>query len=310
MFASVPGENIKRTITSLDLDNNAMETEYSKRVYQGVRVKHTVKDLLAEKRLRQTNVPRFNAGTSHSQQSFVQMPGSHMLPSYYSMRRPFLTDSELCPSAKQYTTDPYTPALGSKGLSYDHPSAYPSFIDSYYTPETFGDYRGATAISASGGGLFPPSALPHLLPPLSGEAPHLLRDTWEHSEEDSVSQSEVLCSEGPVPSTGSHGLTNPDPKSPSSYRMSTGRSVPTLSSPQPYSLHPLEEVHYSPSSYAPSSNYSSSYSYMTAPGESAGIKIMPVTSEDSSDAVQLSNTSWTKEDAPGSWLPYEPRKAY
>lgn len=33
--------------------------EYSKRVYQGVRVKHTVKDLLAEKRSRQTTGPRF-----------------------------------------------------------------------------------------------------------------------------------------------------------------------------------------------------------------------------------------------------------
>ncbi|GAA6106336.1 uncharacterized protein C11orf53 homolog [Tachysurus ichikawai] len=36
-----------------------MEAEYSKRVYQGVRVKHTVKDLLAEKRSRQTSGPRF-----------------------------------------------------------------------------------------------------------------------------------------------------------------------------------------------------------------------------------------------------------
>lgn len=37
-----------------------LPTEYSKRVYQGVRVKHTVKDLLAEKRLRQTNAPRYS----------------------------------------------------------------------------------------------------------------------------------------------------------------------------------------------------------------------------------------------------------
>uniref|UniRef100_W5M6V5 OCA domain-containing protein n=1 Tax=Lepisosteus oculatus TaxID=7918 RepID=W5M6V5_LEPOC len=52
-----------------------METEYSKRVYQGVRVKHTVKDLLAEKRSRQTNVPRFNGGANSSQPAFVQMSG-------------------------------------------------------------------------------------------------------------------------------------------------------------------------------------------------------------------------------------------
>lgn len=34
--------------------------DYSKRVYQGVRVKHTVKDLLAEKRSRQTTGSRYN----------------------------------------------------------------------------------------------------------------------------------------------------------------------------------------------------------------------------------------------------------
>lgn len=40
--------------------------EYSKRVYQGVRVKHTVKDLLAEKRSRQTNGPRYSVSTISS----------------------------------------------------------------------------------------------------------------------------------------------------------------------------------------------------------------------------------------------------
>lgn len=34
--------------------------DFSKRVYQGVRVKHTVKDLLAEKRSQQTNGPRYS----------------------------------------------------------------------------------------------------------------------------------------------------------------------------------------------------------------------------------------------------------
>lgn len=40
--------------------------EYSKRVYQGVRVKHTVKDLLAEKRSRQTNGPRYSVSAFSS----------------------------------------------------------------------------------------------------------------------------------------------------------------------------------------------------------------------------------------------------
>lgn len=37
--------------------------EYSKRVYQGVRVKHTVKDLLAEKRSRQTSASRYSVSS-------------------------------------------------------------------------------------------------------------------------------------------------------------------------------------------------------------------------------------------------------
>nr|KAF6342569.1 hypothetical protein mPipKuh1_001637 [Pipistrellus kuhlii] len=38
--------------------------DYSKRVYQGVRVKHTVKDLLAEKRSKQTSNSRFSGHRS------------------------------------------------------------------------------------------------------------------------------------------------------------------------------------------------------------------------------------------------------
>ncbi|KAJ7996188.1 hypothetical protein DPEC_G00234460 [Dallia pectoralis] len=288
--------------------------EYSKRVYQGVRVKHTVKDLLAEKRQKQTSVPRFNAGTSHSQPTFVQMPGSHMLPGYYSMRRPYLTDSDFSPSAKQYSSESYSSTLGGKALSYDHSTTYPAYIDSYYSPE-FGDYRGATAFTTGGGPLFPTSSLPHLLPPLPGESSHLLlRDSWEPSDGDSVSQGEVLCSEGPVPTTVSSGLASTDPDSPSLYRLIPSRgggSTLSLSGSQPYSLHPLEEVHYPSSSYAPSPSYPSSYTYMVSSGESSGVKVSPVSSEDpSSGAVPLSDASWVKDDGTSSWLPYEPRKAY
>ncbi|XP_010868723.1 uncharacterized protein C11orf53 homolog isoform X1 [Esox lucius] len=296
------------------MEAGAFMDEYSKRVYQGVRVKHTVKDLLAEKRQKQTSVPRFNAGTSHSQATFVQMPGSHMLPGYYSMRRPYLTDSDFSPSAKQYSSDSYSSTLGGKALSYDHSSTYPAYIDSYYSPE-FGDYRGATAFTTSGGSLFPTSSLPHLLPPLPGESSHLLlRDSWEPSDGDSVSQGEVLCSEGPVPTTASSGLALTDPDSPSLYRLIPSRgggSTLSLSGSQPYSLHPLEEVHYPSSSYAPSSSYPSSYTYMVSSGESPGVKVSPVPSDDpGSSAVPLSDASWVKDDGTSTWLPYEPRKAY
>lgn len=98
-----------------------------------------------------------------------------MLPGYYSMRRPFLPDSELCHQMKQYSSDSYSSALGSKAFSYEHSSSYPSFIDSYYQPDSFGDYRSATAYTAGGGSLFSPSALSTLLPSLSGEtSSHLL----------------------------------------------------------------------------------------------------------------------------------------
>lgn len=101
--------------------------------------------------------------------------GSHVLPGYYSMRRPFLQDSEFCHPMKQYSPDTYSSALGSKGFTYDHPSSYPPFIDSYYNPDSYGDYRGPTSYATSGGALFPPSTLPTLLPSLTGEASsHLL----------------------------------------------------------------------------------------------------------------------------------------
>lgn len=57
-------------------------TDYSKRVYQGVRVKHTVKDLLAEKRSRQTNGPRYSVSAASSKPlSFC--PGLPSLPTSF-----------------------------------------------------------------------------------------------------------------------------------------------------------------------------------------------------------------------------------
>ncbi|XP_030648276.1 uncharacterized protein C11orf53 homolog [Chanos chanos] len=291
-----------------------METEYSKRVYQGVRVKHTVKDLLAEKRSRQTNAPRFSTSTSSSQPAFVQVPGSHMLPGYYSMRRPFLSESELCHPMKQYPTDTYSSALGGKTFSYDHPSSYPSFIDSYYSPDTFGDYRGASAYTATGGSLFPASTLPPLLPPLSGDtSPHLLlKDSWDHQSEDPGNQPEVLCPEGPPPVTGSPSLGGPDSGSSSPYRMSGSRNGGTLpSGSQPYTLQSLEDVHYPAASYSSISSYSCP-PYMTATGDLTAVKMSPVSSEEASGgAVVLSDTtSWVKDDGSGTWLSYETRRAF
>ncbi|XP_076867964.1 POU class 2 homeobox associating-factor 2 isoform X1 [Brachyhypopomus gauderio] len=293
-----------------------METEFSKRVYQGVRVKHTVKDLLAEKRSRQTNTPRLNAGASSSQPAFVQMPGPHMLPGYYSMRRSILPDSELCHSMKQYSTDSYSPALGGKAFPYDHSSSYPSFIDSYYQPESFGDYRGTTAYTASGGSLFPPSTLSTLLPSLSGETSShlLLRDPWDQPSDNHVSQPEGLCSEGPAPAADSPSLGGPDSGNSSPYRLSVSRSSgPAPSNSQPYTLQTLEDVHYSAASYSPASSYTCP-TYMTVPGDLAVVKMAPASSEEPGGGMTTLNDatsqSWAKDDGAGSWMSYETRRAF
>ncbi|XP_051535637.1 POU class 2 homeobox associating-factor 2 isoform X3 [Myxocyprinus asiaticus] len=95
-----------------------MESECSKRVYQGVRVKHTVKDLLAEKRSQQTNGPRYT-GVSTPQSPFVQMTGSHMLPSYY--------DSYYPESFGDYRSTPFS----SGGSTIFSPSALTSLLPPY-----------------------------------------------------------------------------------------------------------------------------------------------------------------------------------
>ncbi|KAG9265374.1 uncharacterized protein C11orf53 homolog [Astyanax mexicanus] len=286
-----------------------MEAEYSKRVYQGVRVKHTVKDLLAEKRSRQTSGPRFT-GVSSPQSPFVQMTGSHMIPGYYSMRRPFLSDAEFCSSSKQFSTDVYSSALTGKSVSCDttHPSSYSSLIDTYY-PETFSDYRSA-ALSSGGSTIFSSSALSTLLPPFPGDTSHfVLRDSWEQAGAEAV---EGLCGDGLAPApmtmpvTGS--LTGSEPSSPGQYRSSSRSS----SMPQFYSLHSLDDVQYH-SSFQSTAGSFACPSYMTASSESAAKIPALSTEETENDPPALNETipiPWAKEDTTSSWSQYEMRRAF
>lgn len=104
----------------------------------------------------------------------VVCSGSHMLPSYYGMRRPFISDTEFCSSTKPFSTDVYPSSLTGKSLSCDTGcvSGYSSLIDSYY-PESFGDYR-STPFSSGGSTIFSPSALSSLHPPYSSDPSHYL----------------------------------------------------------------------------------------------------------------------------------------
>lgn len=212
-----------------------------------------------------------------------------MLPSYYGVRRPFISDSDF--SNKQFSPDVYSTTLAGKPLSCESAamSGYPSLIDSYY-PEAFGDYRSATAFSSPGGSFLPPSALSSLLPSYGGESSHLFlvgrvrlrgekrnrrssekprtrwplsslpdvsslisrlfqRDSWDQSVPEPVSQVEPLCTSSLASVPPS--MSSPDPPgSPSQYR-SPSRS--SSMSAQPYTLHPLEDAHYH--SLTPSTSY-------------------------------------------------------
>ncbi|KAI4905183.1 hypothetical protein NFI96_013897 [Prochilodus magdalenae] len=281
-----------------------MEADYSKRVYQGVRVKHTVKDLLAEKRSRQTNGPRFS-GVPTPQSPFVQMTGSHMLPGYYSMRRPFISEAEFCPSSKQFPSDVYSSTLAGKSISCDatSTSSYSSLIDSYY-PETFSDYRSA-ALSGGGSAIFSSSALSTLLPPFPGDSSHfVLRDSWEQAGTEAV---EGLCGDGlapaPMAMPVTSSLTGSEPTSPGQYRSSSRSS----SVPQFYSLHTLEDVQYS--SFQPTAGSFTCPSYMSS---DSAAKIPALSTEETeNDPPALNETiPWAKEDAAATWPQYEMRRAF
>ncbi|KAJ8280606.1 hypothetical protein GJAV_G00056820 [Gymnothorax javanicus] len=285
-----------------------METEYSKRVYQGVRVKHTVKDLLAEKRSRQSNAPRYSGGSTPSQPGFVQMPGSHMLPSYYGMRRPFISDSEFCHPGKQFPPEVYGSSLGGKALPTDPASVtgYSSLIDSYY-PESFGDYRNPT-FTSGGSSIFPPTALSSLLPTFSGDSHFILRDSWDQTATDSMSSGEGLCSDSLASvQTPASTVTGPESGSPSPYRGS-GRGS-GLSSSQNYPFHPLDDVHYS-TPYSSASSYACS-PYMTVPSDVPS-KMPTLSGEEPDSAPQtLSDPApWQKDDGASTWSPYEIRRSY
>ncbi|KAK7883173.1 hypothetical protein WMY93_029347 [Mugilogobius chulae] len=248
-----------------------MDTDFSKRVYQGVRVKHTVKDLLAEKRSRQTSGPRYSGGST-TPPSFMQMSGSHVLPGYYGMRRTF--DSDFCSSTKQFSPDLYSSSLGAK----------------------------APVLPAA---------------PFGSDTSHLfLRDSWEQSVSEPVSQVDPLCGDSLAPVTVPASMPSPEaPGSPSQYRSpSRGSSLAPIS--QPYTLHPLEDAHYHSltTTASSSSPYTSASSYACPPYISTPELMSKMVSEEGDNhslpPTSDSHSSWAKDDPVPSWSPYEIRRAY
>ncbi|KAM9114111.1 POU domain class 2-associating factor 2 [Pangshura tecta] len=173
-------------------------TDYGKRVYQGVRVKHTVKDLLAEKRLRQTSGSRFSVSRVLNRNVIVQNPlalrgfalskmylqhrslhevlslgnhlGSTAMSGYYGVRRSFMSDLDFH-NTKPLSNDVYASSLGAKSFPCDSSAVqgYPPLLDPYFTE----DYRTA-AVTPSTSSLFSTSSLPPLLPPFPNDSAHYL----------------------------------------------------------------------------------------------------------------------------------------
>ncbi|PKU42113.1 hypothetical protein llap_7585 [Limosa lapponica baueri] len=282
-------------------------TDFGKRVYQGVRVKHTVKDLLAEKRSRQSSGSRFTGSTSTSQSPFVQMPGSPATAGYYGIRRSFTTELDFH-NTKQFVSDVYSSPLGSKPFSCDSSATqgYPALLDPYLTDQ-YGDYR-ATPLTAGTSSFFSSSSVPPLMPSFPNDTAHfLLREPWEQTSPDSLGQSDGACSDPlqALPASASC-LSAHESGGISPYRSSGW--TPAIPGTQPYPLHPLEDVHYSPS-YAATSSYSFS-PFMTVANELTS-RMSQLSPEQSSETPPLhDNSAWAKEDGSPIWGTYEGRRTY
>ncbi|XP_076699905.1 POU domain class 2-associating factor 2 [Callospermophilus lateralis] len=280
--------------------------DYSKRVYQGVRVKHTVKDLLAEKRSRQSD-SRLNGSVSSSQSPFVQMPGSPVMSGYYGVRRSFLSDSDFH-NSKPFSNDVYTsgvakpfPCESSAGQSHA------ALLESYLA-EPYGDYR-PPALTPSPGSLLSASPLPPLLPPPfpSDPAHFVFRDSWEQTVPDGLSQTDPMPTDTLQtlpPSTSC--LSQLESGSATQHRSSTWGT--SLAGTQSYSLHTLEDLH-NTSGYPTPPPYPFT-PFMTMSNDLPP-KVVPLSPDEGTDPSSLhDHSTWTKEDGSVAWGSYECRRAY
>ncbi|XP_045696445.1 uncharacterized protein C11orf53 homolog isoform X1 [Phyllostomus hastatus] len=282
--------------------------DYSKRVYQGVRVKHTVKDLLAEKRSRQTSNSRFNGGASSPPSPLLQMPaGSPVMSGYYGVRRSFLSDSDFH-NTKQFANDLCTssiakpfPCESSAGQSHA------ALLDSYFT-EPYGDHR-PPALTHNTGPLLGASPLPPLLPPPFPSDPthFVLRDSWEQTVPDSLSQLDPVPTDAlqTLPPSMSC-LSQLESGSTTQHRNSSWGGP--VAGAQSYSLHALEDLYHTPG-YPTPPPYP--FTPFTAMSNDLPPKAVPLAPDEGADASAPQDPSpWTKEDGNMVWGSYECRRAY
>uniref|UniRef100_A0A8C0AST3 Chromosome 11 open reading frame 53 n=2 Tax=Buteo TaxID=30396 RepID=A0A8C0AST3_9AVES len=235
------------------------------------------------------------------------MPGSPSTAAYYGVRRSFTTELDFH-NTKQFVSDVYSSPLGSKPFSCNSSATqgYSALLDPYLTDQ-YGDYR-ATPLTTGTSSFFSPSSVPPLLPSFPNDTAHfLLREPWEQTSPDSLSQSDNACSD-PLQAlpAGTSCLSSQESGGVSPYRSSSW--TPAIPGAQPYPLHPLEDVHYSPS-YAATSSYSFS-PFLTVANELTS-RMSHLSPEQSLEMPPLhDNSAWAKEDGSPIWGTYEGRRTY
>ncbi|XP_048196929.1 uncharacterized protein C11orf53 homolog [Perognathus longimembris pacificus] len=281
--------------------------DYSKRVYQGVRVKHTVKDLLAEKRSRQTSNSRYNGGVSTPQPPFPQMPGSPVMSGYYGVRRSFLSDSDFH-STKPFSNDLYTSSVAKSFPCEASAGQSQSALLESYLAEPYGEHR-PPALTPTSGSLFSASPLPPLLPPpFTGDpTPFVFRDSWEQTVPDVLSQPDPADSLHTLPAS-SGCLTQLESGSSATQQHRSSGWGASLAGAQPYSLHTLEDLHHTPGYPTPPPYPFTPFMTVSNDLQPKAVSLSP---DEESDASSLHDPSpWTKEDGAVAWGSYECRRAY
>uniref|UniRef100_A0A8C5TC33 Chromosome 11 open reading frame 53 n=1 Tax=Malurus cyaneus samueli TaxID=2593467 RepID=A0A8C5TC33_9PASS len=235
-------------------------------------------------------------------QPFFCPPGSPTAAGYYGVRRSFPAELDFH-STKQFVSDVYSSPLGPKPFPCDSsaPQGCPALLEPFVS-EQFGDHRAPPALAAGTGAFF--SAPAPLLPSFPGDTGHfVLREPWEQSSPEMLSQPDPACSD-PLQAlpAGSSCLSLPDSGGVSPFRGSAWTP-----GAQPYPLHPLEDAHYSPS-YASCSPYGFSPLVPVATEPSRASQPCP---EQPPEPPHLPEHSpWAKEDGNALWGTYEGRRTY
>uniref|UniRef100_A0A8C4K0T1 Chromosome 11 open reading frame 53 n=1 Tax=Dromaius novaehollandiae TaxID=8790 RepID=A0A8C4K0T1_DRONO len=234
--------------------------------------------------------------------------GSPTTAGYYGVRRSFTAELDFH-NTKQFVSDVYSPPPGSKPLSCDSSAVqgYPALLDPYL-PEQYGDHHRTAPFTSGTGSFFGPSSLPPLLPSFPADTAHFpLREPWEQPCPDSLGQADGTCSESlPALPAAAGCLSSHETGTAAPYRSSGW--TPAVPGAQPYPLHPLEEVHYSPS-YAATSPYAFS-PFMTVANELTA-RMSHLSPEQPSDTPPLHDTSsWAKEDGGPVWGTFDGQRTY